>query len=437
MNILTVIIIIMGLSDADIGTLLLGASFAAQAWIVLRQYLTLRHMTSRDQPTARVAAITIYPIKSCAGVAIEASRVDYLGLAGDRRYMLVDKETNEFVSIRKFPKLTLIRPRLEFIMDSNDDVAATPTSTSTTSTVTTEAKLNAGGSDGSSVVVLDGGGHSRPQTTQLQMKPKQLPQAQLPQPQPQPQPQAPRLVVEMAGHPSGPLLVPSETSGETIDVTVWSDTFSAETVSEECDKWFTDALGCSSELRLVVVRPKTAHARRIRRALRSEYTNSGAQVAFQDVSPLLLLSRESVGDVKARVKANNTTGVQQSPPPPPAAVSAINFRPNIIVEGCSRAWEEDSWRRVRVGGGVIFDIVEPCGRCMVPSVDPDTGHHNRRFEPVPTLRTYRQCGELVFVGQHMVPAHDEGIVRVGDAVEVLSVKRDPITSLSTRWWSWT
>ena len=38
----------------------------------------------------RLSELYVYPIKSCAGVAVEVGKVDEGGLRHDRRWMLVD-----------------------------------------------------------------------------------------------------------------------------------------------------------------------------------------------------------------------------------------------------------------------------------------------------------------------------------------------------------
>jgi uncharacterized protein YcbX len=52
-----------------------------------------------------------YPVKSCCGQQLEAAVVEPWGLAGDRRWMLVD-ETGETVTAREHAEMLLIRPRL-------------------------------------------------------------------------------------------------------------------------------------------------------------------------------------------------------------------------------------------------------------------------------------------------------------------------------------
>ena len=56
----------------------------------------------------RLAAIHVYPIKSCAPLASTQAQVEPRGLAGDRRWMIVDAG-GRFITGRQQPRLTLIR----------------------------------------------------------------------------------------------------------------------------------------------------------------------------------------------------------------------------------------------------------------------------------------------------------------------------------------
>jgi uncharacterized protein YcbX len=51
----------------------------------------------------------VYPIKSCAGMAVEAWDLDERGLAGDRSFMVVD-EDGVFLTQREAPRLATVRP---------------------------------------------------------------------------------------------------------------------------------------------------------------------------------------------------------------------------------------------------------------------------------------------------------------------------------------
>jgi uncharacterized protein YcbX len=58
-----------------------------------------------------VAALHVYPVKSCRGSDVSAAFVEPWGLAGDRRWMVVD-EDGRFLSQRLTPRLALIRPEV-------------------------------------------------------------------------------------------------------------------------------------------------------------------------------------------------------------------------------------------------------------------------------------------------------------------------------------
>ena len=59
---------------------------------------------------ARLAEIRLYPIKSCAGIAVASARLEPRGFVGDRRYMLVD-ERGRFLSQRRHPGMARVRVR--------------------------------------------------------------------------------------------------------------------------------------------------------------------------------------------------------------------------------------------------------------------------------------------------------------------------------------
>lgn len=58
--------------------------------------------------TATLAAIHIYPIKSCAPTTLRSSAVETRGLARDRRWMVIDAH-GKFLTGREHARLTLIR----------------------------------------------------------------------------------------------------------------------------------------------------------------------------------------------------------------------------------------------------------------------------------------------------------------------------------------
>jgi len=125
-----------------------------------------------------------------------------------------------------------------------------------------------------------------------------------------------------------------------------------------------------------------------------------------DVMPVTLVSLESVAELGERGHHDGR-------------LDPGRFRMTIEIEGASQPHEEDTWagRRVRVGAAVIR-IDEPVPRCVVTTLDPDTGI--RDFPTLRVIRDYRGVNaenQLEFgVYAEVV---DAGEVRVGDAVEPL------------------
>ena len=76
------------------------------------------------------------------------------------------------------------------------------------------------------------------------------------------------------------------------------------------------------------------------------------------------------------------------------------FRPNIVVQG-TLPWEEDTWKRIRIGG-MEFHVWQRCGRCAMTTIDRTT--LERGPEPLATLSTFRERekGQRNF-GMHMIP----------------------------------
>jgi uncharacterized protein YcbX len=63
-------------------------------------------------PTAIVSQLNIYPIKSCAGTALDRVKLTQHGLAGDRNWMVVS-EAGRFLTQRELPRLALVKPLLD------------------------------------------------------------------------------------------------------------------------------------------------------------------------------------------------------------------------------------------------------------------------------------------------------------------------------------
>lgn len=59
----------------------------------------------------QIAELWIYPVKSCAGIAVQSARLSPHGLQWDRHWMVVDGQ-GDFLTQRSHPRMALIRPEI-------------------------------------------------------------------------------------------------------------------------------------------------------------------------------------------------------------------------------------------------------------------------------------------------------------------------------------
>jgi len=179
--------------------------------------------------------------------------------------------------------------------------------------------------------------------------------------------------------------------GPTSRVQVWNDECAAVSEGTDAARWFSQHLGCSARL----VRMASDDAR----PLGSSTAQPGDHVSFADGFPFLLLSTPSLDGLNRRLSL---------------PVPMDRFRPNIVIDGCE-PHAEDGWNRIRIGE-VVFRFAKPCARCVVTTVNQNTGERGR--EPLRTLSTYRTVDGQVLFGQNLV--HEgRGAISIGDSVEVL------------------
>ncbi|HSX30540.1 MAG TPA: MOSC N-terminal beta barrel domain-containing protein [Candidatus Saccharimonadales bacterium] len=174
-------------------------------------------------------------------------------------------------------------------------------------------------------------------------------------------------------------------------VTVWTSDLEAYDQGDTAAEWFSKLLG--RECRLVRKTPSM-------RKIGQKYQVTGSElVGFADSYPFLLASLASLDDLNAHMDAS---------------VPITRFRPNIVVAG-GEAFQEDSWRRIKIGQ-VTFRVVKPCSRCEMINVDQQTGE--RDVQPLDALGGYRRHAKGIWFGQNLVQ-ETTGVIRVGDALEVL------------------
>ena len=182
-----------------------------------------------------------------------------------------------------------------------------------------------------------------------------------------------------------------------IQVTIWDDETTAIEVSQEASNWFTQALGIST--RLVYMHEES------QRKVESNYALTGDEItSFSDGYPILIIGQSSLDDLNNRL---------ENP------VNINRFRPNLVFTD-GEPFEEDAWHEFTVGD-VRFFGVKPCARCIMTTIDQETGEKKGK-EPLLTLNKYRKAGNRILFGQNVLISQ-LGTVSIGDDVTVLSRKK--------------
>jgi uncharacterized protein YcbX len=140
-------------------------------------------------------------------------------------------------------------------------------------------------------------------------------------------------------------------------------------------------------------------------AVRAGRTGPTADVSFADGYPLLLANAASLDAV------NDWLLEAQEEPVP-----VTRFRPNVVLAGAA-PWAEDAWpgRRLLIGDAV-FRAASLCDRCVVTTIDPETGEKGR--QPLKILGRYRNLDQGLMFGLNL-RVERPGPIAVGDAVEVV------------------
>jgi uncharacterized protein YcbX len=267
----------------------------------------------------RIASLHTYPVKGSHRLDHDEARVEPRGLAGARRWMIVDPD-GVGITQRKAAVLTALRP------------------------------------------VLTPGG----------------------------------LVLRAPGLPD--LAVAEPVDGPKQEIRVFSNKPPVPArIAVEADAWVAAFLGRPARL----VWQADAFGRPVQ-----NNAEEGDVVSFADGYPLLLANAASLD-------ALNDWLAEAGEEPVPMT----RFRPNVVVAGAP-PWAEDGWigRRVRLGE-VEFRVAKACDRCVVTTIDQETGDKGR--QPLRILGQYRRFDNGVLFAVNLIPSGPLGLLRVGDPALVL------------------
>lgn len=147
-------------------------------------------------------------------------------------------------------------------------------------------------------------------------------------------------------------------------------------------------------------------------ALVGAASSPDAEITFADCAPYLIASQTSVEDIHPRLQGSQ--------------MDISKFRPNIIVSGAEKPWEEDYWAELTIAGSTKIDCIHNCGRCKSINISYETGapgtgpegdalkslQKDRRVDP--GMKYSPIFGRYSFLQE----ASEGNVVRLGDEVEV-------------------
>lgn len=178
--------------------------------------------------------------------------------------------------------------------------------------------------------------------------------------------------------------------GELQQVVIWDDQVEAIEPDPHLSHWFSEHLKLRCRL---VFFPESN-----RRDVDPDYAKNHEQVSLADGYPFLIIGQASLDDLNNRLAS---------------PVKMNRFRPNFVFTG-GAPYEEDTWKHLRIGN-CEFMGMKPCGRCVLTTVNPQTGVKEK--EPLATLSTYRKKGSKILFGQNLVAVVFNEVYE-GDEIEI-------------------
>lgn len=185
--------------------------------------------------------------------------------------------------------------------------------------------------------------------------------------------------------------IPFTMEGGPLRAKIWDDEVTVREVSSQHSEWFSKNIGVPCKL---VAFPEE-NDRRVDVRYRVAEDN---HVSLADAYPLLVIGQPSLDDLNERLET---------------PVPMNRFRPSVVFTG-GDAFDEDHWGRFAMGG-CTFAGVKACKRCILLTVDQETGI--KGTEPLATLSTYRRWDNGVYFGQNVIPTK-LGQIAIGDEIIV-------------------
>lgn len=348
-----------------------------------------------------VESLCVYPIKSCSGFTVPSGlawNVRPEGLAWDREWCIVHQGTGAALSQKRYPRMALIKPLLDFEKGLLCITGDFPTG-----------------------------------------------RRQLDIPLSRDDPRLITTEMTRSCQNSTSVRKPSLVCGDRVVIQVYT--------SSEISTFFSDLLGVPCTLARFPPKSYARHSKNPYRhhhslskrrnempgtfpldssqisgsnnKARRQASGTSNPILLSNESPVLLISRSSVNRLNEQIKENS--GNSATIPPlggnttNTKTVAANVFRANIVIaenlpahfhpqysslptSSTSPPFEqpyiEDTWSSITIGQkNLRFDVLGACSRCQMVCVDQMTAE--KREEPLSTLAKTRRVGGKVIFGRHL------------------------------------
>lgn len=322
--------------------------------------------------SSEIVSLRMYPIKSCRGFEVQSTTLKEHGLDLDRRWMLVDASTHEFLTIRQIPDMTRIGTGLS--ADGTELVVTIPNPSKTRSKSTDNKK---------------------PTVT----------------------------TVRIPSHPSPEWL---ETNTVVAPVKIWDNETDGYIYGDAVNAPFSAFMGRSVALVYKGPTPRVLKGNGAPKLL-GRVQSTG----FPDVFPILIASEASLAELNTRLRRIDIDPITVERFRPNIIVrgetpwvedswKTVRIR-SSNKKTVSDGTGNNSFKKNVTNPSLDLDIVARCARCQVPNVDPDTASKHKK-QPWDTLVSYRRVDEGIkykpCFGMLAAP-RSEGLVEVGMKLEVL------------------
>lgn len=347
-----------------LGVLLLLPIFFLSQLIPKSTILTSwRRPNKSANKSSEIISLRMYPIKSCRGFEVTQTTLKEHGLDLDRRWMLVDATTNEFLTIRQIADMTRIGTGLS--PDGTELIVEIPSPDN----------------------APNGVGKTQKNPT----------------------------TIRIPSHPTPEWLEKNTTVAQ---VKIWDNDTDGYMYNDEINAPFSAFLG-----RPVALVYKGPTPRNLKGNGAPALLGRVQSTGFPDVFPVLIASDSSLSELNSRLVKKGVDPITIERFRPNIIVkggipwSEDSWKTVRICNGESSSSGKSTSR----GLNLDLDIVARCARCQVPNVDPDTAVQHKK-QPWDTLVSYRRVDEGIkwkpCFGMLSAP-RAEGLVKVGMRLEVL------------------